>query len=109
MKIKSSLFGAGLGIAALLLTACGANNDPLAESSALWLEVPNVDDQAAAAPLVQQYGLSQTPLSSRLTDQYLPHSMRGFKDVRIYPLDHADLRRARALAKGHTRDGKVLL
>ena len=28
MKIKSSVFGAGLGIAALLLTACGANNDP---------------------------------------------------------------------------------
>jgi ABC-type transport system substrate-binding protein len=48
-------------------------------------------------------------LSSRLTDQYLPHSMRGFKDVRIYPLDHADLRRARALARGHTRDGKVSL
>ena len=39
----------------------------LSESSALWLEVPNVDDQAAAAPLIQQYGLSQTPLSSRLT------------------------------------------
>jgi osmoprotectant transport system substrate-binding protein len=34
MKIISSIFGAGLGIAALLLTACGANNDPLAESSA---------------------------------------------------------------------------
>ncbi len=30
MKIKRSFFGAGLGIAALLLTACGANNDPLA-------------------------------------------------------------------------------
>ena len=48
-------------------------------------------------------------LSSRLTDQYLPPVMRGFKDVRIYPLDRADLRRARALAKGHTRDGKALL
>jgi osmoprotectant transport system substrate-binding protein len=34
MKIKGSIFGAGLGIAAVLLTACGANNDPLAESSA---------------------------------------------------------------------------
>src|SRR5215204_2099851 len=34
MRIKSSIFGACLGIAALLLTACGANNDPLAESSA---------------------------------------------------------------------------
>ena len=34
MKIKSSVIGAGLGIAALLLTACGGTNDPLAESSA---------------------------------------------------------------------------
>ena len=34
MKIKSSVIGAGLGIAALLLTACGGNNNPLAESSA---------------------------------------------------------------------------
>jgi ABC-type oligopeptide transport system substrate-binding subunit len=48
-------------------------------------------------------------VSSRLTDQYLPPGMRGFKDVRIYPLDRADLRRARALARGHTRGGKVSL
>ena len=34
MKIKSCVIGAGLGIAALLLTACGGNNNPLAESSA---------------------------------------------------------------------------
>jgi osmoprotectant transport system substrate-binding protein len=34
MKIKSPVIGAGLGIAALLLTACGGGNDPLAESSA---------------------------------------------------------------------------
>ena len=34
MKIKSCVIGAGLGIAALLLTACGGTNDPLAESSA---------------------------------------------------------------------------
>ena len=47
--------------------------------------------------------------SSRLTDQYLPPGMPGFRDARIYPLDGPDLRRARALARGHTRDGKVLL
>jgi osmoprotectant transport system substrate-binding protein len=34
MKIKSSVMVAGLGMAALLLTACGGNNNPLAESSA---------------------------------------------------------------------------
>lgn len=33
MKIKQSLIGAGIGIAALLLTACGANNNPLGEAT----------------------------------------------------------------------------
>jgi peptide/nickel transport system substrate-binding protein len=47
--------------------------------------------------------------SSRLTDQYLPPAMAGFRDVRIYPLERPDLRRARALARGHTRSGKALL
>jgi ABC-type transport system substrate-binding protein len=49
------------------------------------------------------------PLSSRLTDQYLPPGMPGFRDASIYPLSRPDLRRARALARGHIRDGKVLL
>jgi peptide/nickel transport system substrate-binding protein len=49
------------------------------------------------------------PLSSRLTDQYLPFSMRGFTDARIYPLDGPDLARAQALARGHTRSGKLVL
>jgi ABC-type transport system substrate-binding protein len=48
-------------------------------------------------------------LASRPTDQYLPPSMPGFKDARIYPLGGADLRRARALARGHTRGGKAVL
>jgi peptide/nickel transport system substrate-binding protein len=47
--------------------------------------------------------------SSKLTDQYLPPSMAGFRDVRIYPLERPDLRRARALARGHTRSGRALL
>lgn len=49
------------------------------------------------------------PLSSRLTDQYLPPGMAGFRDARIYSLAGPDLRRARALARGHTRSGKVVL
>ncbi len=49
------------------------------------------------------------PLSSRLTDQYLPPGMPGFKDARIYPLNGPDLARARALARGNTRSGKVVL
>ncbi len=49
------------------------------------------------------------PNSSRLTDQYLPFGMRGFRDARIYPLEAPDLARARALAKGHTRGGTLRL
>ena len=47
--------------------------------------------------------------SSRLTDQYLPPAMAGFRDARIYPLEAPDIPRARALARGHTRSGKVVL
>lgn len=43
--------------------------------------------------------------SSKLADQYLPPSVAGFSDARIYPLEGPDLRRARALARGNTRGG----
>jgi uncharacterized protein YbaP (TraB family) len=44
----------------------------LDSASRLILEVANPDDQAAAMPLIQQYGISpQTPLSSLLTAQEL--------------------------------------
>jgi peptide/nickel transport system substrate-binding protein len=45
----------------------------------------------------------------QLTDQYLPAAMPGFEDAPIYPLRRADLRRARALARGSARDGKAVL
>lgn len=48
-------------------------------------------------------------LGSRLTDQYLPPGLFGFRDARIYPLDRPDARRARALASGHRRSGKAVL
>ena len=39
----------------------------LAESSELWLEVPNADDQQLAAQLIQRYGIdSKKPLSQKL-------------------------------------------
>jgi peptide/nickel transport system substrate-binding protein len=49
------------------------------------------------------------PLVSRLTDQYLPSTMPGFTDARIYPLRAPDLGRARALADGHRRGGRAVL
>ena len=42
-----------------------------------------------------------TPLSDRLTDQYLPPSLPGFSDADIYPLERPNLERARALARGN--------
>ena len=48
-------------------------------------------------------------LESTLTDQYLPPTMPGFRDARIYPLARPDLRRARELARGHTRSGRAVL
>lgn len=44
-----------------------------------------------------------------ITDQYLPAALPGFRDARIYSLRGPDLRRARALARGHTRSGKAVL
>jgi peptide/nickel transport system substrate-binding protein len=50
-----------------------------------------------------------TPLSDRLTDQYLPPSLPGFSDADIYPLERPNLERARALARGNLRGGKAVL
>lgn len=49
------------------------------------------------------------PQVSRPTDQYLPAIMPGYKDADVYPLERADLQRARALARGNLRDGKAVL
>jgi ABC-type transport system substrate-binding protein len=48
--------------------------------------------------------LAETP-----TDHYLLPGTPGYRNERIYPLTGPDLRRAQALAKGHTRSGKAVL
>jgi ABC-type oligopeptide transport system substrate-binding subunit len=48
-------------------------------------------------------------LASRPSDQYLPSILPGFKNADIYPLEHPDMQRARALANGNLRGGKVVL
>jgi peptide/nickel transport system substrate-binding protein/oligopeptide transport system substrate-binding protein len=53
--------------------------------------------------------LSGSPLLERLTDQYLAPTIPGFRDADIYPLERPDLRRARKLARGNRRGGKVTL
>jgi oligopeptide transport system substrate-binding protein len=48
-------------------------------------------------------------LASRPSDQYLPSILPGFKDADVYPLEHPDLQRAKALANGNLRGGKAVL
>jgi peptide/nickel transport system substrate-binding protein len=48
-------------------------------------------------------------LAGTLTDQYLPPGLPAYRNVNIYPLRGPDLRKARALAKGNTRNGKAVL
>jgi peptide/nickel transport system substrate-binding protein len=48
-------------------------------------------------------------VTGALTDQYLPPGMPGFVNAHVYPLRHPDLRRAKALARNHTRSGKAVL
>jgi peptide/nickel transport system substrate-binding protein len=49
------------------------------------------------------------PHATHLTDQYLPRSLPGFRDVRVYPLRRPDLPRALELAREHTRSGQAVL
>jgi ABC-type transport system substrate-binding protein len=55
--------------------------------------------------LVRQFG----PFAGRPTDQYLLPIMPGFQNADIYPLSGPDLPKAKALAKGHTRGGTLVL
>ncbi len=48
------------------------------------------------------------PVVARVTDQYLPHGMPGFRDVAIYP-PRGNLQRARRLARGHQRNRKAVI
>ena len=48
------------------------------------------------------------PFVGTATDQYLRLSLPGFRDERIYPLKGPDLKKARALAKGHMRERKAV-
>jgi oligopeptide transport system substrate-binding protein len=49
------------------------------------------------------------PLASVPSDQYLPATMPGFRNADVYPLERANLDRARALARGNLRGGKIVL
>jgi peptide/nickel transport system substrate-binding protein len=60
-----------------------------------------VDRPALAA----QFGAyAETPV-----DHYLPPIMPGYRDAHVYPLRGPNVARARALAHGHTRGGRLVL
>jgi peptide/nickel transport system substrate-binding protein len=48
-------------------------------------------------------------LAGQLTDQYLPSGVPGFRNASVYPLSRPNLKRAKRLAAGHTRNGKAVL
>ena len=48
------------------------------------------------------------PLAGRLTDQYIPPVVPGFRDGDVYPLERADPGRARELASGNLRGRKAV-
>ena len=54
--------------------------------------------------ILHEYGL----YGGRAIDHYVPSILPGFRKTRIYPLNGPDLRKARALARGHTRGGKAV-
>lgn len=48
------------------------------------------------------------PSAGRPTDQHLPYGIPGFRDANVYPLEGADVPRARALARGNLRRAKAV-
>ena len=57
------------------------------------------------AALVRQFGsYAETPV-----DHYIPPIIPGYRNTHIYPLRKPNLAKARALARGHTRGGKLVL
>jgi peptide/nickel transport system substrate-binding protein len=53
--------------------------------------------------MVAQHGA----FAGRITDQFLPYGMPGFRESRIYPT--TNLARARQLAQGNTRSGRAVM
>ncbi len=55
--------------------------------------------------LLDQFG----PYAGTTVDHYLPPIFPGYRTTHVYPLRRPDLAKARALAHGHTRSGKLVL
>ena len=71
MKLKKSLIGAGIGIAALLLSACGANNNPLGNSSAAPSESGSASSAAGAEIVVGSADFTESKILAEIYSQAL--------------------------------------
>jgi ABC-type transport system substrate-binding protein len=100
-KYRSQLHAVpGIGVRYVVINSSQRlfkNNAPLRKAVNFALDRPALLEARGGA------------ITGSLTDQYLPPSMPGFIDEHIYPLHHPNLKMAKALAKGHTRDGKAML
>ena len=100
-KYRSQLHSVpGIGVQYVILNSAQPlfkDNAPLRQAVNFALDRPALRQARGGA------------LTGSLTDQYLPPSMPGFVDAHIYPLHHPDLKRAKALARGHTRSGRAML
>ena len=71
MKLKKSLIGAGIGIAALLLSACGANSNPLGNSSAAPSGSGSGSSAAGAAIVVGSADFTESKILAEIYSQAL--------------------------------------
>lgn len=49
-----------------------------------------------------------SPFAYRLTDQYLPLELPGYRDAKLYPLGPPNVTRAKVLARGNLRGGRAV-
>jgi osmoprotectant transport system substrate-binding protein len=71
MKTKQSLIGVGLGIAALLLTACGADNNPLGDATSPQPSQPGQTSAASAPVVVGSADFTESKILAEIYSQAL--------------------------------------
>ncbi|HMI34355.1 MAG TPA: ABC transporter substrate-binding protein [Propionibacteriaceae bacterium] len=71
MKTKQLLIGVGLGIAALLLTACGANSNPLGEATSPQPSQPGQTSAASAPVVVGSADFTESKILAEIYSQAL--------------------------------------
>ena len=71
MKTKQAFIGVGLGIAALLFTACGANNNPLGDATSPQPAQPGQTSAASAPVVVGSADFTESKILAEIYSQAL--------------------------------------